>query len=35
MAVVLVSGCFFVIANLLIDLVIGLIDPRLRLKESR
>ena len=35
MAVVLVSGCFFVVANLLIDVLIGLIDPRLRLKESR
>lgn len=35
MAVVLVSGCFFVVANLLIDLLIGLIDPRIRLKESR
>lgn len=35
MAVVLVSGCFFVVANLLIDVAIGLLDPRLRLKESR
>ncbi len=35
MAVVLVSGCFFVVANLLIDVLIGLIDPRLRMKESR
>lgn len=30
MAVVLVSGLFFVVANLVIDLLIGLIDPRLR-----
>lgn len=30
MAVVLVSGAFFVVANLLIDVAIGLIDPRLR-----
>jgi ABC-type dipeptide/oligopeptide/nickel transport system permease component len=30
MGVVLVSGLFFVVANLLIDLLIGLIDPRLR-----
>lgn len=35
MAVVLVSGCFFVVANLVIDLIIGLIDPRLRMKEAR
>ena len=35
MAVVLVSGCFFVAANLLIDVAIGLLDPRLRLRESR
>lgn len=30
MAVVLVSGLFFVVANLLVDLLVGLIDPRLR-----
>lgn len=30
MAVVLVSGLFFVAANLVIDLLIGIIDPRLR-----
>jgi peptide/nickel transport system permease protein len=30
MGVVLVSGLFFVVANLVIDLLIGLIDPRLR-----
>jgi ABC-type dipeptide/oligopeptide/nickel transport system permease component len=30
MAVVLVSGLFFVVANLVIDLLVGLIDPRLR-----
>ncbi|MGR3592537.1 ABC transporter permease [Limimaricola pyoseonensis] len=35
MAVVLVSGGFFVVANLVIDVVIGLIDPRIRIKESR
>ncbi len=35
MAVVLVSGCFFVVANLLIDVLIGILDPRLRMKESR
>ena len=31
MAVVLMSGLFFVVANLLIDLLIGIIDPRLRI----
>lgn len=35
MAVVMVSGMFFVAANLAIDILIGLIDPRLRLKEGR
>ena len=30
MGVVLTSGLFFVVANLIIDLAIGLIDPRLR-----
>jgi peptide/nickel transport system permease protein len=33
MAVVLMSGLFFVVANLLIDLVVGLIDPRLRVRQ--
>jgi peptide/nickel transport system permease protein len=35
MAVVLVSGVFFVVANILIDLVLLMLDPRLRLKEER
>ncbi len=35
MAVVMVSGIFFVLANLAIDILIGVIDPRLRLKEGR
>ena len=30
MAVVLTSGLFFVVANLIVDLLVGLIDPRLR-----
>ncbi|MCP4316965.1 MAG: ABC transporter permease [Hyphomicrobiales bacterium] len=34
MAVVLVSGFFFVVANLLIDIVLMVIDPRLRFKEA-
>jgi len=32
--VVLVSGVFFVIANLVIDIVLGLLDPRHRLREG-
>ncbi|SOH95130.1 peptide/nickel transport system permease protein [Monaibacterium marinum] len=32
MAVVLISGLFFIFANLVIDIVVGLIDPRLRLR---
>jgi len=34
MAVVLMSGLFFVVANLVIDLLVGLIDPRLRVKQT-
>ena len=34
MGVVLVSGLFFVVANLVIDMAVGLIDPRLRLKGA-
>ncbi len=30
--VVLVSGIFFIVANLVIDFVIGLVDPRVKLK---
>lgn len=33
--VVLVSGVFFVVANLAIDLVLGLLDPRHRLRTER
>lgn len=32
--VVLVSGVFFVIANLVIDIILGLLDPRHRLREG-
>ncbi len=35
MAVVLISGLFFIVANLVIDVVLMIIDPRLRLKEAR
>jgi len=34
MAVVLVSGLFFIVANLIIDLILLVIDPRLRLREA-
>ena len=34
MAVVLVSGLFFVVANLLVDLAVALIDPRLRVRTG-
>ncbi|MEI6203082.1 MAG: ABC transporter permease [Enhydrobacter sp.] len=33
MAVVLISGLFFVVANLIVDLLVGLIDPRLRARS--
>jgi peptide/nickel transport system permease protein len=32
--VVLVSGLFFVVANLLVDLAVALIDPRLRVRAG-
>ena len=32
--VVLVSGIFFVVANLVIDILLGFIDPRNRLREG-
>ncbi|PKA42669.1 peptide ABC transporter [Rhizobium sullae] len=34
-AVVLVAGLFFIIANLIVDILITIIDPRLRRKEAR
>ena len=33
--VVLVSGLFFVVANLTIDIILGLLDPRHRLRAGR
>jgi len=33
--VVLISGVFFVVANLTIDIILGLLDPRHRLKAGR
>lgn len=35
MGVVMVSGVFFVIVNLLIDLAVGLVDPRVRIRGAR
>lgn len=35
MAVVLVSGLFFIVANLIVDIVLLVMDPRLRFKEAR
>lgn len=34
-AVVLVAGLFFIVANLIVDVLISIIDPRLRRKEAR
>jgi len=33
--VVLVSGVFFVVANLVIDILLGIIDPRNRIREGQ
>ena len=35
MGVVIVSGVFFVLVNLLIDLLVGFVDPRVRIRGSR
>jgi peptide/nickel transport system permease protein len=35
MGVVMISGVFFVVANLAIDLLVGFVDPRVRLRGSR
>ncbi len=35
MAVVMVSGVFFVLVNLLIDLLVGIVDPRVRIRGKR
>ena len=34
-AVVLVAGLFFIVANLIVDVLIAMLDPRLRRKEAR
>lgn len=35
MGVVMVSGVFFVLVNLLIDLLVGIVDPRVRIRGKR
>jgi len=35
MGVVMVSGVFFVVVNLMIDLLVGVVDPRVRIRGSR
>jgi peptide/nickel transport system permease protein len=35
MGVVMVSGAFFVVVNLLIDLLVGVLDPRVRIRGRR
>lgn len=35
MALTMISGAFFVLANLLVDVVIGIINPRLWIREER
>lgn len=35
MAVVMVSGLFFVLVNLLIDLAVGIVDPRVRIRGKK
>ena len=35
MGVVMVSGLFFVLVNLVIDLLVGVVDPRIRIRGRR
>ena len=35
MGVVMVSGAFFVLVNLLIDVLVGVVDPRVRIRGQR
>jgi peptide/nickel transport system permease protein len=35
MGVVMISGLFFVAANLLVDLIVGFVDPRIRIQGAR
>jgi peptide/nickel transport system permease protein len=35
MGVVMISGVFFVVANLAIDVLVGFVDPRVRIRGGR
>ena len=35
MGVVMISGVFFVVANLVIDVLVGFVDPRVRIRGAR
>ena len=35
MGVVMVSGVFFVVVNLVIDVLVGFVDPRIRIRGAR
>ena len=35
MGVVMISGLFFVVANLVIDVLVGVVDPRVRIRGAR
>jgi peptide/nickel transport system permease protein len=35
MGVVMISGVFFVVVNLMIDILVGFIDPRVRIRGAR
>ena len=35
MGVVMVSGAFFVMVNLAIDVMVGIVDPRVRIRGAR
>ena len=35
MGVVMISGVFFVVANLTIDVLVGFVDPRVRIRGAR
>jgi peptide/nickel transport system permease protein len=35
MGVVMISGLFFVVANLTVDVLVGVVDPRVRIRGMR
>jgi peptide/nickel transport system permease protein len=35
MGVVMISGLFFVVANLTVDVLVGVVDPRVRIRGTR